>query len=215
MKIKDEQGNEVEVFTQTDLEARLEAERTKIVADAEKKVEEKYGSDMEKLKNDLADVTKKLEDAEEAGGHSNDGQVERLRRERDDATKALKDFETKVSKEINDFKSAVVADQKNDLLDTLSGTDAELRKKIEFEFDNYRPGAVSKKDIEERMKKAYQLATGNAPQPHAFDSLGVNNRGQGRDHTPEGTAKDNPNREAMRKALGISEEDYKKYGYKK
>ncbi len=213
MIIKDVDGKEIEVFTADDVAARettaREAAGKQAVEDYKKNNPDKSG-EVTKLQTDLDEANRKLKDAEDAGDKGS-GQVERLRRERDEAQNKLNTQVSDLSKRIDDL----IGDTKGELLNKLAGADVELRKKLELEFDNYRPGANSKTDIIERVQKAYQLVTGNKPTPGMLDNLsGAGQRGDGSAHiiNNEHQKKEfNPNEVAIGNMLGITEEDRKKH----
>src|SRR5690606_23049032 len=115
-----------------------------------------------------------------AGG--NEEQITRLRKERDDARTAAENGTKDVEKKFEDFKNEMLGDTKKEMLDKLSGGDAELRKKIELEFDNYRTGETSRAAIAERMEKAYTLATGEKPTPGPLDNGGAGGGDRGDGH---------------------------------
>lgn len=214
MKIKQADGTEIEVFTPQEVE-----EKTKGVAEAaaQKAIDEykaanpDKSAEANKLKTDLDEANRKLQEALDAGGEDTP-QIKRLRNERDEANKKLNETLTGVQKQIEDLKNGGVTKQKNDLLTVLSGNDAELKKKIEYEFDNYRPNDTTAEAIDERMKKAYQLATGVKPAPGPFD--GLNGGSRGTNYVPKGERKVTDNEKAIGNVLGISDADREKFGKK-
>lgn len=229
MKIKDETGKEVEVFTQEDLDKKLDEQKTsladehkKSLDEATKKAIDEYKEknpdkteELSKLQKDLDDANKKLEDA--GGGDEEDNndseQVKRLRKERDDAKKELDDFKTDVQKQIDDIKSGSFNDIKTNALNRLAGDDKELREKIELEFDNYMPDKKSKSEVVDRMAKAYQLATGDAPKPNFMDLVSGGGSERGSSETSKETSKDQAteNEKEIGNKLGVSEKDREKY----
>lgn len=232
MKIKDETGNEVEVFTQKELDEKIQTAKDdaiKIATDtatetAKKAADEaieKYKEDnpdktkeIDDLKDKLSDAEAKLEAAEDGdgGGEGKEHQVKRLREERDKAVKDMNDKVEGVSKEMKDFRESFVTDAKNQHLDRLSKGDKDLRDKMEFEFDNYRINDTDNKAVEERMTKAFQLATGEKEVPNFMDnSTGASDKGTGNEGQ-DGKKDVTENSKEIGKTLGISEEDRNKYG---
>lgn len=220
MKINHD-GKEIEVFTSEEVEAKTKEAATQAAESAKTEAIEAYKKENPDLSSELTDLKTKLTEAEkllkEKGGDdddedSKDPQVQRLRQERDDAKKALEDFQTDVEKKIDEKLGALAGETKDEWLEKLSGGDVELRKKIEFEFDNYRTGANSKKDIAERMEKAVQLATGEKAEPGIFDFGGTGGGDRG---THEGSDPDteeyNDNERSIGRVLGVTEDDKKNY----
>lgn len=113
------------------------------------------------------------------------------------------------------MRSEFVGNVENEILVKLSRGDKELEKKIKFEFDNYMPGKDSREEIQQRMEKAYQLATNGKSAPGVLSNLmsgsgdigagGYNGAGQSNkiDYSQ--------NQIAIGSALGVTEDDRKNY----
>ncbi len=215
MIIKNDKGEDVEVFTSEEVKQKEEAAAKTA---AEKAVEDFKTQNPDKsqeltdLKDKVADLEAKLQEAEEGDGTDKDAQVKRLREERDAAKGDLKKAQEDWDSKFENFKKEMVGDIKSEILDKLSRGDAELRKKIELEFDNYRPNDNSKKGIADRMEKAYQLATGNKPSPNILDNIsGGGDRGTGGGYKPETKKQWSSNEKAIGNVLGISDKDREMY----
>lgn len=210
-KLFDKDGNEVEAFTPDELEAKKKEALDEYIKNNPSKKEE-----VDKLTADLATATQKLKELEEGGG-DDDAQKKRLKDEKKAAEDALKTGLEGFRKEMDEFKNNFVTGHKTKVLDKLSGGDAELRKKIEFEYDQYSEGKkapANEIEIQERLTKAYTLATGKAPTPNFMDGMGnAAPRGEGH-NGGSGNAKEpeTDNSKAMRKALGITDKDVEQFG---
>lgn len=209
MKIKNDKGEEIEVFTQAEMDERAEAVRNEA---AEKAVEEYKAAnpdkaeEINKLKTDLEKAQKDLEEAEKG---DNKGQVARLRQERDEANAKLNTEITTIAKKLDELANSGVKELKEELLVKHSKGNADTRKKIEFEFDNYRPSDTSKKGIEERMAVAVQIVTGSKPTPSFMDNLGGGSeKGNGGNYSG-GNNEPTPNQRAIGRVLGITDADRK------
>ena len=174
MIIKNDKGEDIEVFTNEDLAQRVQTETEAARAKA---VEEYKAANPDKSK-ELEDLQKKIADAEadlkaatESGGGRPE-QVERLRKDRDEARKAAAEAAAEVDKKLSEYKNETVRETREEALDRFSKGDVSLRKKLEVEFDNYKPGLNSKKEIEERMSVAYRLVTNNMPAPSIMNNMG-------------------------------------------
>lgn len=196
--MKDGEEVEVEMYTPEELEqAKKDAEQAAL----------------DKAKGETGDLQKKLDDAtralQEAENDPNKkGQVERLRKERDDANKALEDYKSDTNKRLDKMEQDRVDELKTEWLDRLSGKDADLRKKIELEFDEYKPSDKSKKGIEERMTKAFTLATGTKPTPNLLDgNTSGGDRGAGGSHQAPSNNEPTENAKKIGKQLGITDKD--------
>lgn len=234
-------GKEIEVFTQEEVDKKLkeqkksvedevkkvlEKENKKTVDEAVKKAVEKYAKEhpdanekIEELTTKLDEATKKLEAAgadPDEEGDDDSPQVKRLRKERDEIKKEFEDFKGDVNKKIDDMQKGAAENTKEKFLKRLAGDDKELKEKIELEFDNYRPDANSESEIEERMGKAYKLATGDDPKPGALDVVpgSGSDKGDGATPNPNETKEPTENAKNIGKPLGVSQEDWDKYGDK-
>lgn len=214
MKIKNSEGEEIDVFTPEEVEAKA-----KEAADAARKETEtrfqtenatllKEKEEAEQKRKDAEELLKK---AEEEGGSK--GQIDRLRRERDDAKKAAEDAAKGIDAKLDAFRKEMAGDTKKQLLDAVSGGDAEMRKKIEFHFDNYRPNDTSPEQIKERMEAAITMATGQRPTPGMLDGrTGGGDRGAGGGYKPPvAQTQLNENQKAIGKVLGITDKDRENY----
>src|SRR3990167_903194 len=129
-KIKDSEGKEHEVFTQADIDAKVEEERTKAVEEAKKEFEtslSKKDKDLKSLQDELDSAKESLENASQgtkdwAEARKSikilEGKVEILTKEKDE----LKDGFAKDIREVrtSTFKSTV-----DSWMDNLSGGDVE------------------------------------------------------------------------------------------
>jgi len=207
-KLFDEQGNEIEAFTAEELKGKNQE-----AVDAYLKEHPDQSQALEEATKKLEDANIKLKKFEDGGngGGGEDGQKKRLIKERDDANKALEEVKNSFMGEINKLKETFFGGTKNKILEKLSGGDSELKKKIELEYDGFKGDVSTEADIMSRMTKAYTIAKGVPPSPNFMD--GVNNAGnKGSGNGGEGVVStETDNGKAQRKALGISDEDAKKF----
>lgn len=209
MKIKDSTGQEIEVYTPQEVE-----QKTQKAIDDYKIANPDQTEKLKALETTAADTQRKLDEALNAGDTE---QVKRLRQERDDANKKFVEGVSGVKKEFEDFRSTILGDQKGRLLDAASGGNQEIRKKIELEFDNYKPTDNTPAGIAERMAIAAQIVTGRKPAPGMLDAIagGAGARGGGGSYVPSQPAKEvNQNTKAIGEVLGVSDEDRKWYDEK-
>lgn len=209
-KLFDQDGNEVDAFTQEELESKKkEAVEEYIKNNPSKK------DDFDKLTNDLKIATDKLKELEDSGGN-NDAQKRRLKEAKETAERALADGMAGIRKEMDEFKNNFITGHKTKVLDKLSKGDPELRKKIELEYDQYSEGKkvpANEVEVTERLAKAFTIATGNKPSPNFMD--GMNNAGPRGDSTHGGSGgskePETDNSKQMRKAFGITDKDVEKF----
>lgn len=205
-KLFDANGNEVEAFTPEELEAKKQE-----AIDAYLKEHPDQSAALTQAQKDLETAQNKLKEIE--GKDDEDPQKKRLIKERDDANAALEEVKTTLTKEITDLKTNIFGSAKEKILSKLAGGDAELRKKIETEYDGFAGEAVNEQQIQERLTKAYTLAKGVPPAPNFMDSMGsAAPRGVDQNHGVQTQETDNS--KAMRKAFGITDQDAAKHAPK-
>jgi hypothetical protein len=229
MKINKD-GKEIEVFTQEELDAKVKAakeEAVKTATEAASKIAEEKANvaieaykqsnpdktaEIDSLKDKLAEAEAKLQQAQSYGGDGNrDEQIERLRKERDDAISALTKKVEDLTKIIEAGNKSTIDNTKNNLLDHYT-KDPEQRKKLEFEFDNYRANDTTPAGMAERMAKAATLAgIEKKEQPAIMDNLGGAGGNKGGANYQQNVKTATPNAVAIGKALGVSEEDINKH----
>lgn len=204
-KLFDAEGNEVEAFTPEELEAKQKEAVDKYIAENPSKNEE-----YESAKKELDDAKKKLEEYEK-NNEGNDEQKKRLKNEKKEAEDAVKNLQENFKKEISELKEGIMKGHREKMLDTLSNGDPELRKKIEYEYDEYSKGKdtpVDEIEVKDRMAKAATLAMGQAPTPGLLD--GISSAGQKGEESYGGAKNQEPeteNSKAIRKVLGITDKD--------
>lgn len=226
MKIKDGEGKEIEVFTGEEVEAKVKEAETKASTDAVeayKKDHPDQSEAIEGLKTQLTEAQQavkaaeeKLEAAQSGGGDDDDkdGQVKRLETEVQDAKKKLTEATDALTRKVDGIQETAIGDIKSDALKALTGDDEELRKKVLFHYDRFAEKPTSKEKIVAQMAEAYTLATGNKPTPGMLDGRSsAGGKGDGPDR--QGPDNETDNSKEIRKALGVTDEQRKKYLEKK
>lgn len=222
MKIKQADGTEIEVFTQEELDAKVKAateQATSTATEAAKKVAEDAVKDqIAKMQTDhktaLEAKDKELEEARKAGegegeGEGNQpkpGSVEDNQKQLDERfNKMQQDTDTK----INEMKNTMTQDFKNTMLDKYVGKDdAELRNKVEAEFNQYRSDEWSQVGIEERVKAAVTIVTGEAAQPAVTDNIAnAGGRGDGNPAGNQNKVEVSGDLENLATKMGIKKEE--------
>jgi hypothetical protein len=204
--IKDADGKEIEVFTA----AEVEAQKTAALADYQKEHPDQTAA-LAELEAAKTTAEKALADAIAAGGDTKDENIKALRA----AVKAANDNTDKVKSEmttaIEALKSAPTKEYEADLVTRLGGTDKELKEKIEIRYKELAGmPSGTKAEVRARMEAAYQLAAGK-PAAAILDG-GITSAGpRGDGGMPTATGQENDNSKAIRKELGITDEQAKKY----
>jgi hypothetical protein len=207
-KYKDEEGNEVEALTPEEVEAKLAAEKAAI-EDAHKNVVTEKDTAIETLAKEKAELEEKIRKAEVSGikeDHPN--------------FKILKDALAKKDEDIKGLKTEIDTDKatrKQEALDTAikiaTKGNVELEKKVKLHMEKTL-GAMADSTTEERQAKIQAALTlsGDYGSAGMFDGgIGGGGAGNGGNEDTSGvefTARE----KALGAKLGISQDDYKKYG---
>lgn len=142
MKIIDEGGNEVEVFTADEVaaeKAQAEADLVKAREDL-KKYEEK---DL-----NFADLRQQKQSAEEQ------------RKAAEDKVSALsKEVDEKIGAAKKEILEGVLVDHYKDTIRGLVGEDGDLQKKVEYHYKRLADAAATKEEVTKKITDAYFLAT--------------------------------------------------------
>lgn len=182
-KVKLADGSEAEMFSAEEVAAKEAA-----AAEAAKAALAPQLEELGKLKDKDTNFTKLKEDTERTLKEAND---------------KIAELSGKVSQSFQDKKQA--------MLDKLSGGDQERRAKIELEWAKFNGEPSSEAEIEARALSSFRLAVPEA-NPSSLDqalafvgSRRVAAAPTGADAIPETTKQ-------MGAVLGVTEDDYKKYG---
>lgn len=154
-KITNDQGDEIEVFTNEELEAQKQAAIEEYKTNNPDKTPE-----LTKLQEDLKtkeEELKKLQDK--------DLNFTNLRTAKEKAEKEIQDLKTSIDDKIGAAKKeileGVMKDHYNDVLKNLVGDDKELLAKVELQYKRLADSASTKEEIAKKLNDAYTLATGN------------------------------------------------------
>jgi len=206
---KDENGEDVEALTPAEVDAKLAAEKATLEEGHTTKLTEKDG-EITKLASEKAALEKKIKDAELAGikeDHPN--------------FKILKDALTKKDEEMGVLKTELETDRATRKKESTEASikiaargNAELEKKVAFHLEKTL-GAMPDATPEEKQAKMQAALTlsGDQGEMGVFDG-GIS--GGGRGFTDDKSVSGGPEFTGREKSLGakmgISAEDYKKYG---
>lgn len=204
MKYKKEDGTEVEVFSQEELDAKLKEEGDKIRTEFDGKMKDKEDAAV-KLATDKIELEKKMVDIKP--DHPNFAALKEALDKKDTEIKALAD---RMDGDKKDRENA----EMTGFIDAVASKDDELKKKIKYHLDNTVSGMKSA-TVEERKAKveaAIKLSI-DTSEPGLLDSIiaGGGNRGIVIPNVDGKQANFTEREKQLGLKLGISEEDYKKY----
>lgn len=164
-------GVEKDVFTQEE----LETQKTEALELYKKDNPDKSG-DIQKLQDQIDAKDKEL-----VGLKDKDFNFAGLRTEKkaleDKLEKLTKDVDEKIGSAKKEILEGVMKDHYNTALASLSGGDAEVLKKIEFQYKRLGDAAATKEEISKKLNDAFLLATGDKG---GFSMDGFSSGGVGR-----------------------------------
>lgn len=201
--IKNEDGTEVEVFTPQEVDEKLKAKEAELNSGWETKINETKTA----LETAMADK-KRIEEQMKGGGQGEN-------------FKTLKEALDKKDTEINELRTNMQKSEENrinefrdTLIKKIVGTDKELEKKILFNFNETLKGVTAKnqEEISAKLQAAVKLSMDNVS-PSILQNAMNGAGGPGFiPNSSNGPVEFSQTEKALGAKLGISEEDYKKYG---
>lgn len=216
-KLKDSEGKEHEVSTKEEIEALVEKGKQEAVEKTKKELEEKFNKDSSEKEKGLKEVQAELKIANEALGKAEEGtrdwanlrkNIQTLENQVTQITKEKDTLKEMFSGEIRNVRTSIFKGQVDSWMDNLAGGDAELKKKLEFQYNRLGSKVESEKEAQEVLKDAFVLATGKQA-PNMF------NVARGVMGTPPKSAEPITQEvAALAKNFGISDADVTKYSAK-
>lgn len=190
MIIKNEAGEEVEVFTPEELKAK----ETELIT--------KHTAEADKLKADLAVAAAELGKLKET-----DKDFGELRTAKEKLEKALAEREAAHKTEIESIKNAGAIAQVEGLVKAIVGTDTEMKKKMEYHMSKTLAGmpVTSKAEMEEKVKAAYRLSA-DVPDVDKINGI-ISSAGAGGGEG-SGTLQVSPELKQLGRNFGLNDADW-------
>lgn len=194
MIVKNEAGEDIEVFNQAELDAKI-AEKDAALTKAQEESKAKDEA-LEKLQN-------------------KDTNFANLRQAKEKAEAEATEAKAKLADAVNTVKADVLGgmleDVKKSSMESLAGGDEELKKKIEFQFNRLADKVTNKAELDKKVLDAYRLAT-EYRQPVMNSSI-MSSAGAGRVGV-QPKHNYSPEEAELAAKFGLSAEDLKKHGGK-
>lgn len=146
-------GQQIEVFTQEELNQKIEEEKSKIPDGR---------AEIDKLKSDLA---KKEEELKKVG--DKDYNFSELRKSKEDLEAKLKEVEDKQKEFISSSNNKEILNK----ISNISNGDKELEKKIRFHFDRIVDVPKNDEELAKKVADAYVLAVGESSNSKILDAI--------------------------------------------
>jgi hypothetical protein len=201
--LKDEEGNDIEVETAEEVSARIESERQAAAdeakAEAEQEKQEALAAKEQEL-TEAKDQLKKFEDKEY--------NFSKLRNKTEKEESELKTTVKKLEETVEQLKVQPVNDLKDNFINQHIGADTELKDKFEHFYKKLSNGAQTKEETASALKESLILAS-QGRQPGNFIDRAIPTGGN-----PGFSSDAGPSQAEVEfgHALGVSEDDRKKYG---
>jgi len=202
MIIQDADGNDIEVYSQEEADA-LAQEKAQEEAD---RVKAEKDAEMATLNEELAKLKEKDMNFERVRSKAEGKEIE----VNEEVKKQVADLTARIEE--------IVAQPKNDVRDefvrTRIGDDKEQVGRFNYYYDRLGGEAKTKEEVLRAANEALILASGGKYQPS--DSGRVHSVGASQDYMNTGVTRETTEEaKSIGEALGITEEDRKKYGTKK
>lgn len=204
-KIKNEDGSESEVFSAEEVASKLKEKETEVNNGWETKFNE-----TKTALDKAVDDKKKIEDEINKGGGSQGENFKKLKEAMDKKDGEITELRTSIQKSeetrLNDFRDG--------LLKKVVGNDKELEKKILHHFNETLKSVPAKtqEEISKKFESAMKLSV-DSTNVSVLQSAINGGGGPGFIPSPNnGPVEFSATEKALGNKLGITEDDYKKYG---
>lgn len=189
-KYFDKDGNEVEAFTQEEVDAKVTEKETALNKAHEEAINKKD--------SEIKTATDKITELEKGGSKKDEDKTE----------------VQKLQERIDELEKNSVNDKKESLLRELAGDDKDLREKIELEYNQFNQDDTSEAAIEARMLKAVNLAQPEVKADSIKSAMSSMAAARGKDTSGAEEKKSEKTKEQAEFAsnMGITKEDEEKYG---
>lgn len=218
-KVFDEDGTEVkDVITKEEHEKQLADAAKKAIEEATKSGTVVSKEEVDKLKTGQATLEADLKKAKEAidAADKKDTNFETLRKAKEKAEQDLKEFKDSFGTKLNEIEKKVDGGGVEQAIGQLSEGDAEMAKKIKFQYDRIAKAEDTADERKQKLIDAATLAKGSRPAPSLLNGVlsGASSYSKEdmKDITENGGIK--PELAGLAKNLGITDKDVAKFGNK-
>ncbi len=153
MIIKNESGEDVEVFTPEEI-AQQNEEKDRALAE------------LQKAKEDL-EIDKQALEAKMQNYEGKDYNFSNLRKQKEEKEKEAEELKKRIAEvesgmasKLSEIEQGRINDIKNNSIGVFAGDDEKLKEKIDFYYKKFAGEAKTPQEINERVNEAYLLATG-------------------------------------------------------
>jgi alanyl-tRNA synthetase len=205
MLITNDNGEQVEVFTSDELNAKIDEIREETLESANQSKEEEINDLVKQIEDKEKEIANiKLNENDKSKNLSNQREViENKEKEKTELMKQLEETKSVANQAFNLIKEKTLDDKIK-----LIAQDEETAKKVKHYYSQFTGEPKDEKEVNERINNAFILASGGASNPI---SAGVISSAGGYNPNPVGsTEKLNAEQVDLAHKLGLSDEDLKK-----
>lgn len=224
--IKNEQGEDIEVFTSEELEAQKEETRTEVL-DKYKEENPDKTEEMENLQTELGEANAKIDEANEQienlgkkdynFGKARDEAKENASKQIEVAESKIKELQgtmddkikTQIGAAKEELQENFLQDHYNDLLQSAAEGDEEKRKKIELNYKRLNDPAGTKEQMSVRMATA-TLMSSDAPITDVLNTSVISSGGVAPLNLKEKEGSFSQEEKELGAKFGLEEKDFKK-----
>ncbi len=204
-KIKNEDGTETEYLSPEEVSAKLQEKEKEVVGVWEPKVNEAKTQ----LSTALTEKQQIEEKLKSAGGPQSEN-FKTLKEALDKKDKEISDLNTK----FETISQGSLNEHRDSIVSKFAGKDEDLKKKILHHFDETLKGvqAKSKEEISKKLESAIKLSVENIA-PSVLQAAISGAGGPGfQSNSNNGPVEFSATEKGLGARMGITEDDYKKYG---
>lgn len=221
--INDSSGNEIQVYSEEEMNEQKETAKTDAVEDFKKENPDKT-EELETLQKERDEANTKFEEANKQleGELDKDKNFAQLRKQKDDAETQkveaedkIKELGESVDEKIETAKKEIQEDSLqghyNDLMSTEAGGDEDRKKKIELQYKRLNDPIGTKEQMSIKFATAILMAA-DPPETDALNTVVISSGGVAPVNTKEKEGSFSAEEKELGSKLELSEEDLKKYG---
>lgn len=206
--IKDEEtGEEIEVFTQEEVEAKAKEQAEVLTNQEKERIEAEKDAELLAKEEELADAQEKLKKLQDKEHNFN--VVARGKDKKDKEEEALKEQMEKLQAEVDEVRKAPMDTIRSEFEAAHFEGNKELKDKFDVFMDKLGNGAKTVTEIKAAMEQAYMLAN-DGKKPEVANNITRTGVNENFADLPDG--QESQDSKDIGAAMGLSAEDKKKYG---
>lgn len=205
--IKNEAGEDVEVFTKEELEAKATEQTEAKLTEERARLEEEKQVEITAKEEELADANEKLKKLQDKEHNFN--VVARGSKKKEEEEQATTKRIEELEGQIKGLISQPIAEARESFVSSnLAEADKDTKEKFDFYYNKLSVGVKSKAEAEKAMKEAFSLAS---PGKTINNGAKMQQTGVNDDFAAAGTEQESEASKEFGEKMGVSADDKKKY----